>query len=432
MDNSFINRCKTLETRILSCNFNDIDSNDIENEMFNTLNQATYNNPQEASAAISVLLTYISYSNYDDTFTSDFPKNFVSFLFAILQSNQRSTREMSFVLISALSNTSTLESIMLVIADQFQLLKPNQVKLLLSFCYEFDSPLNHPWMSLMDSAKQCGNPDLDSNVREFVHYMETQQPTMQSHHQAQILESNERHDVDILHQLIHNLRDENWEIQLKSVEKLTQLIESNPDDLTSYAKTTILNLLDTFNCPRSVLKIPALKLAIKLVDTYPSQIAIYAPKYVELAIKLSSNTLKCIANDASALLLLIATKIPRELCLTQFKAGAKDNSPITRAKIALCFEKMVETAAKNAIPIDTLKNLQGEPFHVGGPLTDHEFAVFIRAMAPLLHDNEEKARTCSKRVLQKLMKDSRFSKMSHDVILGQDDYDMMMDDLRKE
>lgn len=419
-----------LQIKILS---NPNSSEELENEIFQLIEQATLKSTSEASLANCLLLTYINYSKLSDKF----PKEFTKFLVKLLESDQIAIQEMSFILISSLIKREELKTVFDLIAAQFQSINNGGFILFLSFAFDFEPPLNDLWESLIEPAKKLfDTPGYEKKAHKFVDYMQRIKDRKQeikkihAHHKvpaSKFTPDFVDQDSDTVRQYINMLPDEDWQIQLKAVDGINNTIDLHPDLLQNNAKTVLLNLMDAINSPRTKVKSSSLKLALKIIDKFPEKIAAHSGKYAEIAFDLCGYEIDFIAKDANEFLTLLATKVPRVFVLHDFATRSHDEEPIIRANAARCFALMIDMIDKDPVPVTI-----GEKEHfIGGPLNDHEFRVFIKSNYQLIRDKEELARTESRKVMKKLIEDPRFPEVSHQIILDNDDYDMIMSDLAK-
>lgn len=421
--------CKRMQLKILTST----ETEGIEDELFKVLDQAPLTSTKDAAIPISLLLTYITYSKLEN----EFSERFTQFLLRLIHSDSRAIREMSFVLISALSKTETLKSIFKIIASQFTTLNHEELALLLTFAFDFEAPANEPWKVLIEPAKTLFNiPLYSKRSHRFVDYMksieirEQEQKKIHSHHKvpaSQFTPDFVNENCNTVHQYIHMLRDYDWQIQLKAVEGLTNVIDSHPELLANNAKTALINLMDVIGCSRTMVKSSGLKLAIKLINQYPENTSFHAGKYIEIAFSLCDNTIDFIAKEAKEILVSITTKMPRSFVLKDLSEGCHDENKVVRASAAHCFALMSDFISKDPVSF----KVGEKAFYVGGPLDDNEFYIFVKSMYDLIRDKEEITRTDSRKVMKLLMKDPRFTDISHNVIPASDDYDMIISDLAK-
>lgn len=421
--------CKKIQIKILSGNA----SEEIENELFNVLEQVPLTSASDVAVPISLILTYIAYSKYGN----DFSKGMAQFILRLIHSNLRAIREMSFSLIAALSNTDKLKSIFDIIASQYSSLSHRELALLLTFSFDFEAPANEPWRTLIEPAKTLfDDPLYEKKAHRFVDYLqkieskEQEEKKIHAHHKvpaSQFTPDFVNESYETVHQYIHMLRDIDWQIQLKAVEGLSNVIDTHPELLANNAKTALINLMDVINCPRTMVKSAGLKLALELINQYPENTAIHAGKYIEIAFSLCDNTHDFIAKDANDILTSLTTKLPRSLVLKDLSEGCHDKNQVVRASAARCFALMADLIDKQP----TSFVIGEKEYLIGGPLDNNEYYVFVKSMYELIRDKEEIARTDSRKVMKLLMKDQRFAEVSHNIIPASDDYDMIMEDLAK-
>ena len=110
------------------------------------------------------------------------------------------------------------------------------------------------------------------------------------------------------------------------------------------------------------------------------------------------------ADGASAVLLTIADKGPRNRVFKSFMVGAKHKNPIARGRSVQCMTILLEA----------------EP-----ATDDNEFQTIVKTIAPLVRDTKSECREAAKRALKSLSSDERFWPMARRIISNTQEFNDM-------
>ena len=204
--------------------------------------------------------------------------------------------------------------------------------------------------------------------------------------------------------LVQMMRDKDWEKQQESVDYMNEILQTNPALLAPSCKEIWLNLIDLVTCARTILSNSSLQFANVFYEQFAAQLAPHSAQFIQTLLGLSCSKHQFLADGASAVLLTIADKGPRNRVFKSFMVGAKHKNPIARGRSVQCMTILLEA----------------EP-----ATDDNEFQTIVKTIAPLVRDTKSECREAAKRALKSLSSDERFWPMARRIISNTQEFNDM-------
>ena len=142
--------------------------------------------------------------------------------------------------------------------------------------------------------------------------------------------------------IIAGLRNNDWEIQQKSVENLVNVLLNDPSILSPHCKDIWRDVLDIITSPRTMLANIAIQFASSFYIEFPSQLSSIAPQYISTALNLCCSCHQFIAEGSFSILEAIARNSPKSKVLIPFINGTKHKNSIARGKACQCLFILLE------------------------------------------------------------------------------------------